>query len=412
LEIVGDLAVAKISGSGSWNTSGSITGTSFWSNTYLHADSYIRSNSDIYTQGSGDDFWLGNYTQGSASFRAYANGDLYAGGSATTTNLDVTTRLGFASATGASLFVTSGGFGSLYTTGLSAFGDTTFTHATGTSITGTLGHFDSICLSGDCQSAWPAGSTTSTWYGNIELANATSSYLYFGTATGSSLFANTAVFGALTVGGQSVCLANGTNCPTSFASLTITGTLAMTTGNITIGGGTASSTLEIMGGSLWTLANYDIDETNVPTSTSFYLSSKGTMIPGMLFGATNTQYAWTDQIHLGDGCATTSMPVTFYWTSATGSGNVVWGVRAKAIAEGEYQDAVWGSWVYATGTYAGAYDRMSTTTLSNLVPASWDSCRDTLYLQFSRNQESGDTFGSDVLLEKVVLEYGKKSLTD
>jgi hypothetical protein len=136
------------------------------------------------------------------------------------------------------------------------------------------------------------------------------------------------------------------------------------------------------------------------------------MIPGMLFDATNTQYGFTDQIHLGDGCVTTTMPVTFHWTSATGTGDVVWGIRAKAIAESEYEDSAWGSWVYATGTYSGSYYRMSTSTLTNLTPASWDSCRDTLYFQVVRNQESGDTFGGGVLLEKVVLEYGKKSLTD
>lgn len=36
----------------------------------------LRSDGDIFTTGAGDDFWLGNGTQGSALFRAYANGGL------------------------------------------------------------------------------------------------------------------------------------------------------------------------------------------------------------------------------------------------------------------------------------------------------------------------------------------------
>ena len=43
----------------------------------------LKSSGDIYTTGSGDDLWLGNSTQGSASFQAYANGNVTAKGVAT-----------------------------------------------------------------------------------------------------------------------------------------------------------------------------------------------------------------------------------------------------------------------------------------------------------------------------------------
>jgi hypothetical protein len=40
----------------------------------------IWAGGDIWTTGAGDDFWLGNVTQASASFQAYANGNLIAKG--------------------------------------------------------------------------------------------------------------------------------------------------------------------------------------------------------------------------------------------------------------------------------------------------------------------------------------------
>ncbi len=40
----------------------------------------VTCSGDIFTTGAGDDFWLGNATQASASFRAYANGNLNAEG--------------------------------------------------------------------------------------------------------------------------------------------------------------------------------------------------------------------------------------------------------------------------------------------------------------------------------------------
>lgn len=288
----------------------------------------------------------------------------------------------------------------LTATGTTSLQGVSFTSGTGTSIQATSGTIATLGF-GSATSSDLFSTILRTTSFSANSTGATSTNFYWsGTASGTTLSVN----------GQSVCLANGTNCPTALTGIT---SISFTTGDFTINGGRASSTLEIMGGSLWTLAQYGgSSATNVPTSTAYYLGTNSTIISGMLFDATNTQYGFTDQIHLGDGCATTTIPVTFYWTTATGTGSVVWGIRAKAVAEGEYDDSAWGSWVYATGTFSNSYYRMSTSTLTNLIPASWDSCRDTLYFQVVRNQESGDTFGGGALLEKVVLEYGKKSLTD
>lgn len=59
----------------------------------------LYSGGDIYTTGAGDDLWLGTATQGSANFRAYADGTLYAGNTATI-GLGLTVSAGGASITG------------------------------------------------------------------------------------------------------------------------------------------------------------------------------------------------------------------------------------------------------------------------------------------------------------------------
>ena len=63
-------------------------------------------------------------------------------------------------------------------------------------------------------------SSTGLLFRNATGTNATTTNLFatslgFSTATGTSLNTNTAAFGVATISGQSVCLANGTNCPSS-----------------------------------------------------------------------------------------------------------------------------------------------------------------------------------------------------
>ncbi len=72
------------------NSSGSLRGyfrpseasnrLDFVGGTELLTSGNIRSDSDIYTSGTGDDLWLGSTSQASSLFRAYANGDLIAFG--------------------------------------------------------------------------------------------------------------------------------------------------------------------------------------------------------------------------------------------------------------------------------------------------------------------------------------------
>ena len=62
--------------SDSLDVAGLLSCDSLYSSGYVQALESLFSDSDIYTTGSGDDFWLGTSIQANANFRAYANGTL------------------------------------------------------------------------------------------------------------------------------------------------------------------------------------------------------------------------------------------------------------------------------------------------------------------------------------------------
>ena len=152
------------------------------------------------------------------------------GTNTTSTSLGVTgisslAVLNFTSATGSDLFAATGRFttatGSTVNANISGIGNltvqwltspsSTFTNATATRLFATT-----LLTSSFTANATGATSTNIAWTG---------------TASGTSLFANSATFGSLLIGTQSVCLANGTNCP--FASIAETNTGTLTTKGVT-----------------------------------------------------------------------------------------------------------------------------------------------------------------------------------
>jgi hypothetical protein len=212
----------------------------------------------------------------------------------------------------------------------------------------------------------------------------------------------------ITVGGQSVCLANGTNCPTALTGIT---SLALTgLGNITVANGIASSTLILtgIGGEITDYVNYVAS----PTGTTNVIGD--TIIRGMWFDATTTQSAQWGNIRVSEGCSTTSMPVAITWTAGTGTGDVLWGIQAKAVesAEAPYEVA-WSDVIFATSTFTNAWDKTTTSTVAYLAPTSWNNCSDELYFKITRyGAHAQDTFGTSTALTNVSLKYGRKTYSD
>ncbi|MFA5130569.1 MAG: hypothetical protein WC477_06700, partial [Patescibacteria group bacterium] len=224
--------------------------------------------------------------------------NIYFYGGVTSSQLTVTGTtalqgVSFTSATGTSIQTTSATIQTF-----------NFGSATGSDLFSTTGRFTTICISGSCQSSWPSGSTTSSWYGPIMWSNATGTNttttnlgvtglsslqaLTFTSGTGTDFFSETGRFTAvtttsLTVNGQTVCLKDGTNCPISAGAIptllqvTNAGGVSTST-SIYFYGGVTSSQLTVTG----TTALQDVSFTSATgtsiqttSSTSNYVSFNG-----------------------------------------------------------------------------------------------------------------------------------------
>jgi hypothetical protein len=369
---------------------------------------------------------------------------------ATATNLDVSTRLGWLNATGTSLFATSGGFTSLYTAAFTANGtgasstnfyvsgntilnQVTVTNATGTSLYATsLGWMNAaftnatgatLALTG----SFSAGSSTVTTF---NFTNGTGSNLYVGAlrwnsggATGTSLnltgafnagsstvttlnFTNATgsslSVASLLVNGQLVCLANGTNCPSSYAALTVT---TLTTTNITTPSGTASSTFFLSGASAL------ISNVNpVPTSTTMY--SGGIPVQAYAFNASTTNCVYTVKGQLRGAWDAGTIRPWLTWTSATGTGATVWRVRAQSLGDDTYEFSSFdGAPSYVTSTLGQGYyaqtELMDLLTVQNAaagVPIRFEICR--------LATSAGDTLDQDAYAELLTAEYSLGAYSD
>ncbi|MCE9585751.1 hypothetical protein K8R04_00320 [Candidatus Uhrbacteria bacterium] len=124
----------------------------------------------------------------------------------------------------------------------------TFTNATGVFITATTGTFTNLVVNGTTPSSftnliWTNATGTNTTSTNLFATNLFGTNLGFTNATGGYMLATTVSTTNLLVGGNLVCLANGTNCPsgTSPNFQTVTNAGNTTTNAIQFAGGTSTA---------------------------------------------------------------------------------------------------------------------------------------------------------------------------
>jgi hypothetical protein len=276
----------------------------------------------------------------------------------------------------------AGSFTTLNASGLSALANITFTGATGTS--------------GSVTGIWSMGTATGT-NGNFNSSQ-------IGALTG-----GTGAFSSVTVGGQSVCLANGTNCPSSYSTLTVT-TLSSTNINVRnireANGSTASSTIVLSGRS----GEIDTSTTPRPTSTLLVVGGVPRTLAAMNASTTNCIYWGPEWIR--DSWDRLQLKPTVSWTNSTGSGAIVWRVRAESIDDAESFGTAWtGTSAFATGTASTAMlnqnDAMDALTVGGATtgtPMRFELCR--------IGAQAGDTFGKDAYPNSLKIEYGLGSYSD
>lgn len=206
-----------------------------------------------------------------------------------------------------------------------------------------------------------------------------------------------------------ICLSDGTNCPSSYSVLTIT-TLSSTNINVRnireANGSVASSTITLSGRS----GEIDTTTTPRPTSTLLTLSGIPRTLPAMNASTTNCVY-WGPE-YIRDSWDGLLLKPTLSWTNASGSGAVVWRVRAESITDNEYIGTGWsGNSSFATGTVGTGYfnqnDAMDNLTVGGATtgtPMRFELCR--------IGGQAGDTFGADAYPNSLKIEYGLGSYSD
>jgi hypothetical protein len=349
---------------------------------------------------------------------------------ATSTNL-FSTKLLFTNGTGTSLYSSWLGTGSLTSNSTGATTTNLYVSATGL--------FNRIGTSSFTANS--TGATTTNWYASaqsivqkISFTNGTGTSLYlsgltntsrlnFTNGTGTSLYATnltvtnvsdlqgTVYTGSaglissgnvtstsFTVGNVGVCLASGANCPGSYNLTAL--------GNITVGSVNASSTISLSGASALALSTGAI-----PTSTTVEVNSMPYLMYAFNASTTNCVYWMPPEMPGGWDGSLLKPRVT--WTAATGTGAVVWRMRAMSQGDNSYLGVNFtsASPSYSTSTLGSGYYRQ-TEAMDNLTVLGATSGTAIRFEMCRLATSAGDTLGADAYLELVGIDYGRAYFSD
>jgi hypothetical protein len=108
-----------------------------------------------------------------------------------------------------------------------------------------------------------------------------------------------------------------------------------------------------------------------------------------------------------------AMTATFLWSSASGTGNVVWGLQAVSISDDDPIDAAFSTAVTVTDGLTAVGDLMQSPASGNVTPAGTPATGDWVVFQVSRVAADGsDTLNADARLHGVSLFYNTGVFTD
>lgn len=108
-----------------------------------------------------------------------------------------------------------------------------------------------------------------------------------------------------------------------------------------------------------------------------------------------------------------TLTATFLWSSASGTGNVVWGLQAVAISDDDVLDAAFGTAVTVTDAVTAAGDLMQSAETGAMTVAGTPAAGDWVVFQVYRDAANGsDTFAGDARLHGVALFYTTSALND
>lgn len=154
--------------------------------------------------------------------------------------------------------------------------------------------------------------------------------------------------------------------------------------------------------------------TNGAASGSEEQPTNDVMISGMDFDA-STAEAIQIAFPMPDSWDAGTVNFTFYWcdNGTGGSGDVVWGARARHVADDGAIDGSWGTAVTVTDTFTAANDLMKSSESSACTVGNSPAAGGMVWFEIYRDAADGaDTYTQDARLVAVMLKYSTNTDTD
>lgn len=156
--------------------------------------------------------------------------------------------------------------------------------------------------------------------------------------------------------------------------------------------------------------------TNGATPVSNELPTNDVMIVGYDFNQSTSQGVQFYYQSPKGADETAGLVFQFVWEAGTtpGSGDVVWGVRAKAVGDGDELDSAWGTAQTVTDTYQASGTKLHATAETAVVtPAGTWAEEDLILVEIYRDAANGaDTYTQEARLIGVRHHYTINAATD
>lgn len=146
--------------------------------------------------------------------------------------------------------------------------------------------------------------------------------------------------------------------------------------------------------------------TNGPASGTVETTTNKVMVKTLDFDAATAEYAQFS-VRMPKGWNLSTVTAYFLWSNASGTGNVVWGIQAVAVSDGDAIDAAFGTAQTVTdGVVTAAGNLMQSAETSAITIAGTPAAADWVVYQVYRDAANGsDTLAVDARLHGVALIY-------
>jgi hypothetical protein len=215
--------------------------------------------------------------------------------------------------------------------------------------------------------------------------------------------------GATTFTAGGLLVGNGTSAlgiATAAQIVAAIGSTAVTTAS-QLGGVVAASYAKVGRQTIWIPAGAMVSRlTNGPAAGFTETATNKVMLASLDFNQTTNQYAQF-QVRMPKSWNKSTVTAVFTWTAASGSGNVIWGIRGVALRDDSLLDTAFGTPQYATADpLIATTDLHTTAETSACTIANSPVAEDWVVFEVFRDAASGsDTLTADARLLGVTLYY-------